>query len=248
MGSFQLFDESEVASLRRSGKILRGCLTHVSGLVRPGVTTQELDSAAETYIRDHGGVPAFKGYRGFPASLCISVDEECVHGIPGKRALAAGQVVSLDGGVIVDGLYTDACVSVGVGEIAPAARKLLDVTLEALRLAVAVVREGARVGDISGTIERYVRAQGFAPVRSLTGHGLGSTLHQFPDIPNIGQVGTGPLIPAGTLLAIEPIVSAGSDSVVEAPDGWTLSIADGGLAAHFEHSVLVTDKGCEVIA
>lgn len=248
MASFQIFDERERASLRRAGGILRECLRHVSGLVRPGVTTGELDRAAEDFIVERGGIPAFKGYHGFTGSLCISVDAECVHGIPGPRVLREGEIVSLDGGVIVDGLYTDACVTVGVGAISTDAQRLLHVTQEALDWAVASLRAGMRVGDLSAGIERVIRRGGFAPVRALTGHGLGRTLHQFPDIPNIGTPGTGAVIPAGTLLAVEPIVSAGSDQVVEASDGWTLSTADGSLSAHSEHSLLVTDDGCEVIA
>lgn len=216
--------------------------------MKPGITTQALDTAAETFIRDCGGIPAFKGFRGFPASLCISVNEECVHGIPGARILREGDIVSLDGGVIVDRLYTDACVTVPVGRIDEKAARLLAVTEEALALAVGMVRAGVHVGDISSTIGMFVRKQGFKPVRGVTGHGLGTELHQFPDIPNDGKAGLGAVIPAGTLLAIEPIVSAGVDRVREAADGWTLCIEDSSWAAHFEHTVFVTDTGCEIIA
>ena len=248
MSDFQLFTDGEIASLRESGRILRACLEKVSAAVAPGITTAEIDAIAEEFIRSEGGEPAFKGYHGFPATLCISVNDECVHGIPGTRKLREGDVVSLDGGVKKDGLYTDACVTVGVGRISEQAAKLLEVTEGALKHALSILKEGTRVGDISGGIQQYVGARGFKSVRALTGHGLGLTLHQFPDIPNVGRSGTGPTIPAGTLLAIEPIVSAGRDEVREARDGWTLSIVDGALSAHFEHTVLVTEDGCEIIA
>ncbi len=248
MSSFQLFTDDELASLRVGGTILRECLQYVAGLVRPGVTTGELDAQAESFIRDRGGKPAFKGYHGFTGTLCTSIDDECVHGIPGSRSLEEGQVISLDGGVIYDGLYTDACVTVGVGQIDAKAQNLLSVTQQALSWVTDNLKPGMRVGDISAGIEKIVRKGGCKPVRGLTGHGLGHTLHQYPDIPNLGTAGTGPAFPARTLVAIEPIVSTGSDNVVEASDGWTLSTSDGAIAAHFEHTYFLTEDGCEVIA
>jgi methionyl aminopeptidase len=244
----QVFTAEEIASFRAGGAILRGCLESLRPLVGPSVTTGELDVAAETYIRQHGGRPAFKGYRGFPATLCTSVNEECVHGIPGRRMLNEGDIVKLDCGVIYDALYTDACISVPVGRVSPEAAKLLSVTEQALEHALAVVHAGAHVGDIGRAVESFVEAHGFHPVPALTGHGLGRSLHQFPDIPNLGKRGKGPLLPLHTVIAIEPIISAGSSDVRVGVDGWTLSIADGALAAHFEHSVLVTEEGCEVLA
>ena len=248
MGSFQVFTEREIASLRKNGKILRGCLEHTSSQVRPGITTKELDTIAETYIRDHNAEPGFKGYKGFPHTLCTSVNEQCVHGMPSDYPLAEGDIISVDCGVLLDGLYTDACVTVGVGTITPEAQQLLSVSKKALEHAVDTVQQGVHIGDISATIEHVIRAGGFCPVRSLTGHGLGKTLHQFPDIPNEGIAGTGPVLPANTLIAIEPIVSAGSASIRQADDGWTLSIDDGALSAHFEHTLLTTENGCEIIA
>lgn len=248
--TFQIFDAAQIQSLRKGGKILRDCLAHVAAMVKPGITTGELDKASEAFIRDHGGKPAFKGYHGFPATLCISINEEVVHGIPGGRTVKDGDVVSLDGGVIYDNLYTDACVTVGAGTVPPKTRKFLDVTASILEDVVAnVVRAGAYVGDISAFIEGQLRSHGYVPVRALTGHGLGSTLHQFPDVPNVGKAGTGPVLPANTLIAIEPIACiSGSGEIETAEDGWTISSKDGSIACHFEHTVLITDGGCEVVA
>ena len=234
--------------MRRGGSILHACLAHVSSLVRPGVTTQEIDAAAERFIRSHdGALPAFKGYQGFPATLCTSVNDECVHGIPGERVLQDGDIVSLDCGVLYDNLYTDACVTVGVGYLSPQAETLLRITEEALLCAIHAVHAGIHVGDISAAIEGAVIAEGFVPIKPLTGHGVGSDLHQFPDIPNFVRSDRGPRIPEDTVLAIEPIISSGKkDGIKEGEDGWTLKTQDGALSAHFEHTVLVTDKGCEV--
>lgn len=248
MPQCQIYTADEITSLRRGGKILHGCLQHVAALVRPGVTTGDLDHAAETFIRNHGGEPAFKGYKGFPATLCTSVNEECVHGIPGKRLLQDGDIISLDCGVILDALYTDACVTVPVGNISQKAQKLLCAAEEALAAALRVVRGGMRVGDISATIQRVAERGGCHPVRSLTGHGVGRALHAFPDIPNLGKAGTGPMLPAGTVIAIEPIFSLGSPEIRCQEDGWTLVIVDSALSTHTEHTVLVTEGGCDVLS
>lgn len=248
MSKCQVFTTAEIASFRKGGKILRACLEETAKHVRPGVSTGELDRIAETFIRDHGGLPAFKGYHGFPATLCISLNEEAVHGIPGKRVLEEGDIVSLDGGVTYEGLITDACVTVGVGEISAEASKLLRVTGEALKKAVQVIRGGCRVGDISHAVQTHVEGSGCFILHALTGHGLGSTVHQFPDIPNYGKAGAGPILPAGTVIAVEPIVSLGSEEIREAADGWTVITKDGSLSAHMEHTILVTEDGCDVIA
>ncbi len=249
MPQCQIYTDEEISSLRKGGKILRDCLDYVGALVRPGITTGELDRAAETFIRDHGGEPAFKGYKGFPATLCVSVNEECVHGVPGKRVLKEGDIVSLDGGVLFHALYTDACVTVPVGCVSDDARSLVHATEEALTEAVRVVRSGARVGDISSIIQRVAEKAGCRPVRSLTGHGVGRGLHLFPDVPNSGRAGTGPELPAGTVIAIEPIFSLGSPDVrCRRDDGWTLVVSDGALSAHSEHTILVQERGCEVLA
>lgn len=244
---FQIFTEEQVVSLRRGGKILHDCLEHLRSLVNAGVTTGFLDSVAETFIRDHGGIPGFKGYQGFPATLCTSVNEVCVHGIPGAQALRDGDIISIDCGVILDGLNTDACITVPVGAIAPLPQSLMEASEEALKQALQVVKAGVHVGDISATVERVARERGFSPVRALTGHGLGTTLHQYPDIPNVGTANTGPVLPAMTLIAIEPIISAGSDAIEEGDDGWTIYVKDRALVAHFEHTLLVREGGNEVL-
>jgi len=247
MSRFQIFNEKEIASLRKGGKILHDCLSHVAALVEPGITTGFLDSMAETFIRDHGAVPGFKGYQGFPATLCTSRNDVCVHGIPSAEELQEGDIISIDCGVVLDGLNTDACITVPVGAISPQKQSLMQTTIEALEQAVQVVKAGAHVGDISATVERVARARGFSPVRALTGHGLGTILHQYPDIPNVGTAKTGPVLPAMTLIAIEPIISAGSDAILEGEDGWTIYVKDHALVAHFEHTVLVLEGGNEVL-
>jgi methionyl aminopeptidase len=249
MPACPIYTNREIQSIREAGAVLRACLAHTAALVVPGITTIELDRAAEEFIRSHEGTtPAFKGYQGFPATLCTSVNEECVHAIPGSRMLKEGDIISLDCGVCKDGLYTDACISVPVGKIGKQAQHLLGVTSGALKEVVRLVRSGARVGDLSACIQTYAEERGCTPMISLTGHGVGHHLHDFPDIPNIGTPGTGPTLPAGTVIAIEPILSLGTGRVVQAEDGWTLKTADASLSAHFEHTILVTENGCEVLA
>lgn len=248
MAQCHVYTTAQLDSIRRAGKILRDCLQMLRGEVRPGVTTEELDAKAEEFIRAAGGIPAFKGYHGFPATICTSVNEECVHGIPGPRLLNDGDVISLDCGVIIDGLYTDACITVGVGAISAEAKKLLAVTERALENALALVRAGARVGDLSATIEETARAEGCSPVDALTGHGVGINLHMYPDIPNVGRRGTGATLPADTVIAIEPILALGKSRIYQGDDGWTITTADKSLAAHVEHTVRVTEDGYEMIA
>lgn len=249
MSRFQIFTQDEIADLRIAGKILRECLQLVSSKVREGISTAELDDIAEQFIRSHkGATPAFKGYHNYPATLCTSINDECVHGIPGSRKLKNGDIVSLDGGVIYGGLYTDACVTVPVGEIPQDVQTFLQVSKESLEAACALVQPGARIGDISSCIEQYLVEHGYQPVRNLTGHGLGTTLHQFPDIPNRGKKGTGPALPKYTIIAIEPITSMGGDGIRDGEDGWTICTADGSLSAHFEHTILVTPEGHEILA
>lgn len=248
MPSFQIFTPDEIETLREAGKILRECLAATALQVKPGVTTLELDDFAENFIRERGAEPGFKGYNGFPATLCTSVNEECVHGIPSKRVLNNGDIVSLDCGVLLNGLNTDACITVGVGTIPSRTQLFLDTSKAALEAACAIVKPGTKIGDISSTVQGVVEGAGYRCVNSLTGHGLGYTLHQFPDIPNTGEKGTGPVLPAWTLIAIEPITSMGGPSIREKDDNWTIITADGSLSAHFEHTLLTTETGCEIIA
>jgi len=247
MSKFQIFTDAEIASMRKGGKILRGSLDLASSLVRPGITTGELDRKAEEYIRDHGALPGFKGYQGFPATLCTSVNDVCVHGIPGDRVLKEGDILSIDCGVILDGLYTDACITVAVGKVSPLVLRLKEAAEKALDAALAAVHAGAHVGDISSAVQRTAEGYGFHPVRALTGHGVGKNLHQFPDIPNLGEPRTGPVIPAKTILAIEPILSAGSDAIEEGEDGWAIYVKDHALTSHAENTVLVREENCEIL-
>ena len=248
MGRSLVFTEQEIASFRKGGTILSACLAMLRDEAKPGVTTAALDALCESYIRDHGGVPAFKGYDGFPSSLCTSINEECVHGMPGPRALRDGDIVNLDSGVIFDGLYTDAGLMARVGDVPADAHRVIDATEEALRRALALVKAGVHVGDLSATIEAAAREFGCNPVKNLVGHGLGRTLHCYPDIPNEGRAGSGPALPAGTVVAIEPIFTLGSGQMTFRPDGWTICSKEGALCAQTEHSVLVTESGHEIIA
>lgn len=248
MSGFQIFSQAEIDSLREGGRILRGALELVAQATKPGLTTKQLDLMAEEFIRSQGGRPAFKGYNGFTGTLCTSVNEEAVHGIPGERELKEGDIVSLDCGVIFDDLYTDACVTVAVGDVSAEKRRLMEATSLALQVACDIIKAGVRVGDLSSVIQQTVEGAGFRCIPVLTGHGLGKTLHQFPDVPNVGKPGTGPVLPENTIIAIEPITCAGRGEIRDTGDGWTLVTTDMSPAAHFEHTVLVTAEGGEILA
>ncbi len=249
MSAFQVLTQAQIAHMREAGAILRACLEHVSTAVRPGMTTAEVDHLAEAFIVSHtGATPAFKGYHGFPATLCTSVNDQCVHAIPGRRVLEDGDIVSLDCGVIVGGMYTDACVTVPVGTVKPEVKLFLERSKQALEEAVAFIKPGTRVGDISAAIQAAVERHGYSCVNGLTGHGLGTTLHQFPDIPNTGRKGTGPALPKHVVIAVEPITAMGRSEIRDGDDGWTISTADGSVSAHFEHTILVTPDGHEILA
>ncbi len=235
--------------LRKAGKILRECLEETAAAVKTGITTAELDRIAEQFITDHEGArPGFKGYKGYPSTLCTSVNEECVHGIPGHRVLKDGDIVSIDCGVVIDGLNTDACITVPVGVVSDDVAAFLRHSSEALEAACAMVKPGRKIGDLSHAIQKYVERGGYKCVDGLTGHGLGYDLHQFPDIPNTGRAGSGPVLPPHTLIAIEPITSMGGSGIRDGDDGWTILTRDGSLSAHFEHTVLVTEGGYEILA
>ncbi len=249
MSSFQIFTAEQIEALRKGGKVLRDCLMATAALVAPGITTGHLDAFAEDFIRSHeGALPAFKGYHGFQATLCTSVNEQCVHGIPGPRKLIEGDIVSLDGGVLFGDLYTDACVTVPVGNISDDAKAFLRVSEEALENTCRLVAPGINIGDISSAIQNSVEGHGYSCVNGLTGHGLGTDLHQFPDIPNVGKAGTGPKLPVHTIIAIEPITAMGRPEIIEEADGWTIRTKDRSLSAHYEHTILVTEQGYEIIA
>ncbi len=234
--------------MRRAARVVAEVLSQLRPRVKPGVSTAELDRFAEKRVRELGAVPAFLGYRGYPATLCVSINEEIVHGIPSpKRLVKAGDIVSLDMGAVADGFYGDAALTVAAGEISPQARRLMDVTRESLERALSRVRAGARLGDVSHAVEAFAVENGMSVVREFTGHGIGRRLHEEPSIPNFGRPGTGPALKAGMTLAIEPMLCLGRADVVVKNDGWTAVSADGSLAAHYEHTVAVTEDGCEVL-
>jgi len=238
---------SELVRMRTANALVADVLGTLEAMVLPGVTTLDLDAVAESLVRDGGAEPAFKGYRGYPATVCASVNEEVVHGIPSKRPLKAGDIVSLDVGVLLDGYYGDSALTVPVGEISVAAAKLLSVTEQSLVRAISAVRVGARVSDLGYAVQHYVEANGYSVVREFVGHGIGTKLHEEPQIPNYGQPGQGPRLAEGMVLAIEPMVNIGSATVKILKDGWTAVTSDGNLSAHFEHTVAVTAEGAEVL-
>lgn len=235
--------EAELVSMREAGRLNALALATVRGLVQPGITTAELDKAAEDVIRKHGGVPIFKGYPGaypYPATLTISINEELVHGIPGKRQLKAGDIVSVDCGTLLDGFVGDSAFTMGVGEISPLAERLLWVTEQSLYVGIDKMRPGNRTGDVSSAIQQFVESQGFYVTREYTGHGVGRKMHEGPQVPNYGTPGRGMLLRPGLTIAIEPMVLVGTQYTKVQPDQWTVVSADGSLTAHFEHSVAVT--------
>lgn len=237
----------EIDLIRKSGRIVAEALARLTKLVAPGITTLDLDRLAEEYILKRGAKPAFKGYRGYPYSLCASVNEQVVHALPSERTLKEGDIISLDLGSIVDGYYGDAAVTVPVGQVSDEANRLIDVTQESLRRAIDAVHPGGRLSDISHAVQAAVEAEGFSVVRLFVGHGIGRSLHEEPQIPNFGPPGHGPVLKTGMVLAIEPMVNAGSPDVMILEDRWTAVTCDGSLSAHFEHTVALTENGTEVL-
>ncbi len=238
---------AEIDAMAAAGEILVKCMNLLAGKVRPGVTTADLDAAAEKFIRSQGATPAFKGYRGFPGSICASPNHMVVHGIPGKFKLKKGDILSVDIGVVKDGWVADAARTFGVGEISPVAARLLEVTEEALFRAVEQCRAGNRLGDVSHAVQAHVEANGFSIVRSLVGHGIGRNMHEEPQIPNYGPPGRGIVLEEGMVLAVEPMVTAGRHMVRMGDDGWAIYSQDGSLAAHFEFTVAITAEGPRVL-
>jgi methionyl aminopeptidase len=235
---------AELDLMRAAGRVNALALAAVKELVRPGVTTADLDAAADEVIRKHGGTPVFKGYPGaypYPATICASVNEELVHGIPGKRKLKDGDILSVDCGTLLEGFVGDAAFTVGVGSISTLAQKLLDVTEKSLYIGIEKMRAGNRTGDISSAIQQYVESQGFHVTREYTGHGVGRKMHEGPQVPNYGAPGRGALLRPGMTIALEPMVLVGTPRTRVLGDQWTVVSADGSLTAHFEHSVAVTD-------
>ncbi len=237
----------EIERIRESGRIVAGALDLAATLVRPGLATGALDKDLEQYTRDNGGSPEFKGFQGYPASICTSINEQVVHGIPGATVLEEGDIVGIDVGVRKGGYVADGARTFTVGEVSEDRRRLTEAARRALDAAVEAVRQGVRVSDVSHVIQGIVEEAGFSVVRELAGHGVGTELHEPPEIPNFGEPGFGPVLKAGMILAIEPMVNAGVGAIVTKPDGWTVVTADGMPSAHFEHTVAVTMNGADVL-
>ena len=238
----------EVEAIRAAAQLVARTLGRIREEIRPGVTTAQLDQLADDFIRSQGGRPSFKGYRGYPASICSSVNDEVVHGIPGGRVLAEGDIVGIDVGVEMDGYHGDAACTFPVGKVTTEASRLLQVTREALERGIAQARPGQRIGDISHAIQSHVEANGFSVVRALVGHGIGREMHEEPQVPNYGPPGRGPKLMIGQVLAIEPMVNAGGPEVLTREDGWTIATEDGSLSAHFEHTVAVDANGPRILS
>jgi methionyl aminopeptidase len=251
--SIEIKSEKEIATMRQAGQIVGDILKILSERIRPGMKTKELDIIAENELKKRGAVSSFKGYRGFPATICVSVNDQIVHGIPGDRVLREGDIVSLDFGAIYDGMQGDAAVTVPVGEVSPEARRLIEATRSALESGIAAAREGARLGDISAAIQGYAESRGYSVVREYTGHGIGRQMHEDPQIPNCTdppyglKPGTGPVLKKGMTLALEPMLNTGGWRTRLADDHWTVFTADGSLSAHFEHTIAIDNNVPEVL-
>ena len=237
----------EIELMRRAGKITAAARAYAQGLVRPGVTTQEINSAVEHFIRKQGAVPSFLHYNGYPASVCISVNDEIIHGIPGKRVLQDGDIVSVDVGAYIGGFHGDCAATFACGTISEEDQRLIDVTRQSFFEGIRYAREGHRLLDISAAIQEYVESNGFSIVREYVGHGIGTQMHESPEIPNYGHPGHGPKLLRGMTLAIEPMVNAGTAAIRQMPDGWTVRTLDGKNAAHYENTILITDGEPEIL-
>ena len=239
--------KGEIDKLRRVNQLVAQILADLRQMAAPGVSTQEIDAAAEARVRAAGAEPAFKGYHGYPATVCASVNEQVVHGIPSPRSLVEGDILSIDMGAKLDGFFGDCAVTVPIGKISADAERLLRVTEEALFHGIEAVKPGARVSDIGAAVQQHVEAHGFSVVREFVGHGIGTSLHEEPQVANYGPGGRGPRLSEGMVIAIEPMVNAGKAAVKVLDDGWTAVTRDSSLSAHFEHTVVVTRDGCEIL-
>ena len=238
---------NEIELMRRAGKITAAARALAGEMVKPGVTTREIDRVVEEFIRKNGAVPSFLNYHGYPGSACISVNDEVIHGIPGNRVLKEGDIVSVDVGAYIGGFHGDCAATFPCGKISEEAQRLIDVTRESFFRGIAKAKEGNRVFDISAAVQEYVEANGFTVVREFVGHGIGRQLHESPEVPNYGTAGRGPRLLRGMTLAIEPMVNAGAASIRQLSDGWTVKTLDGRLSAHYENTVLITDGEPEIL-
>ena len=239
--------DDEITTMRQAGRIVAAILGIITGQMKTGMKTKELDAIADKEVKRHGAKASFKGYRGFPANLCVSVNDEIVHGIPGERVLHEGDIVSLDFGAIFNGFQADAAVTVGIGKVNTRAKRLMETTKGALEAGIRTARPGARLGDISAAIQYYAESRDLSVVREYTGHGIGREMHEEPQIPNFGIPGSGPALKKGMVLAIEPMVNAGDWRTRHGNDHWLVLTADGSLSAHFEHTIAITDNEAEVL-
>jgi len=240
--------DEEIEMQRQSSLLVGKTLAEVAKMIRPGITTRELDQVAESFIRDHGAVPGFKGYGGFPATLCVSVNDEVVHGIPGDRILQNGDVVSIDCGTYMNGYYGDSAFSFAVGEVAEEVLLLLERTKNSLYLGIEQAIAGKRVGDIGNTVQTYCEGFGYSVVRELVGHGVGRNLHEKPEVPNYGRRGSGAKLKPGMVLAIEPMINLGKKEITQDADGWTIRTADSSPSAHFEHDVAIRNGKADILS
>ncbi len=240
--------EAEVELLRQCNLLVSGTHVAIAPYMRPGITTAEIDKLAEQFIRDHGATPGFKGYNGFPATLCISVNDQVVHGIPSGYILREGDIVSVDCGVYKNGFHGDSAFTFEIGEVKPEIRKLLAVTRESLNRGISHAIVGNRIGDIGYAVQEHAEKNGFSVVREMVGHGVGRNLHEAPEVPNYGRKGSGVKLKNGMTIAIEPMINAGKRFIVQEDDGWTISTGDGSISAHFEHSLVVREGKADVLS
>ena len=240
--------EEEIELLRLSNTLVAKALGEVAKEIKPGVTTLELDKIADEYIRDNGGIPAFLNYQGFPNTLCTSVNEQVVHGIPNKKPLKDGDVVSVDCGVLLNEFYGDSAYTFEVGEVIPEVKALLQATKESLYLGIEKAITGNRLGDIGAAIQEYTESKGYSVVREMVGHGIGRNLHEAPEVPNYGRYGNGTLLKDGMVIAIEPMINLGKRGIVQESDGWTIRTVDRKVSAHFEHSIVVRKRKADILS
>jgi methionyl aminopeptidase len=243
-----IYGDEEVRAIKRSNQIVAKILDELGTMIKPGLRTKKLDEHAEARAREMGAIPAFKGYRDYPSSLCTSINEEIVHGIPSSRSLREGDIISLDFGVLFEGYYGDAAATFPAGEITPKAKQLIQTAEEAFHKGLEQVRVGKRISDISCAIQSYVESQGFSVIRAFVGHGIGLSLHEEPQIPNFGLPGRGPKIKPGMVFALEPMIAMGDWNVEVLDDNWTAITRDRSLSAHYEHTVAVTQEGTEILS
>jgi len=245
---FQIKSDEEIELLRQSNLLVSATLAELAGMMKPGITTLAIDKVAEEFIRDHGGAPGFKGYHGYPATLCISVNDQVVHGIPSSRVLKEGDLVSVDCGVLMNGFHGDSAYTFTVGPVSAEVAKLIRVTRESLFLGIEKAKAGNRLGDIGAAVQRHAEINGFSVVREMVGHGVGRQLHEPPEVPNYGKPGSGPVLQVGLTIAIEPMINMGKRHIFQERDGWTICTNDHKPSAHFEHSVAIRENGADILS